>query len=468
MSLKVGDTGRITIAGAGLAGTLLAVLLSRKGFGVDLFERNPDPREDAAPGGRSINLALAERGRNALNLAGLLEQVDAFTIPMRGRMLHDTEGQLTLQPYGKDESEVIWSTHRARLNITMLDAAEASGKIRCYFDHLLSDVDWAAQSLSFSRADGATHQHQFEVLIGADGGGSAVRQAMASVADLGISEEMLGHGYLELSIPANESGDFQMDPHALHIWPRGGYMLIALPNSGGSFTVTLFLPNEADAGEGDLGEGGPSFGQLTDWPRQKQFMQDQFPDAMPLLAGLEADFRDHPVGLLGTIRCRKWFYRDQAVLLGDAAHAVVPFHGQGMNAAFEDCVEFINCLENTGLNWAEVFERYQERRIDDANAIADMALENYAIMRESVRDPRFLLMKKLEHELERRHPQRFIGRYALVMFHTLPYAQVYQRGLQQAIILDRLLEGARSLEQVDFELADRLVVEQLQKIPGLP
>ncbi len=401
MSLKVGDTGRITIAGAGLAGTLLAVLLSRKGFEVDLFERNPDPRKDAAPAGRSINLALAERGRHALKLAGLLEQVDSFTIPMRGRMLHDTEGQLTLQPYGKDESEVIWSTHRAQLNRTMLDAAEASGKIRCYFDHMLTGVDWAAQSLSCSKANGENpHQHQFEVLIGADGGGSAVRQAMESVVELGISTESLGHGYRELTIPPDGNGDFQMDPHALHIWPRGGFMLIALPNYGGSFTVTLFLSNEGD----------PGFDRLTDWARQKQFMQNQFPDVMPLFMDLETDFCDNPVGLLGTIRCRKWFYRDKALLLGDAAHAVVPFHGQGMNAAFEDCVEFMNCLENSDCNWEELFEQFQRCRIDQANAIADMALENYGIMRESVRDPQFLLRKDLELELERRHPQRFIGR----------------------------------------------------------
>ena len=235
-------------------------------------------------------------------------------------------------------------------------------------------------------------------------------------------------------------------------------MLIALPNADGSFTVTLFLSN---------GEN-PGFANLLNWPEQQEFMQQQFPDAMELLSDLEADFRDHPVGLLGTVRCKKWYHQDKGVLLGDAAHAVVPFHGQGMNAAFEDCVEFMDCLEDAAdgkdRDWEQFFIRFQERRIDHANAIADMALENYEIMRESVRDPGFLLRKELEHELERRHPRRFIARYSLVMFHRLPYARVYQRGLQQAAILDRLLEGAGILDDIDFELAARLVDGQLNEI----
>ena len=280
--MQVTETQRITIVGAGLAGTLLSLLLAQRGFRVDLFERNPDQRSGTAPAGPSFNLALAERGRHALRMAGLLKTVDRFTIPMRGRMLHDLYGRLTLQPYGKDESEVIYSTHRALLNNTMLDAAEATGNLRLYFDHKLKDVDWDSDRLCFEdAASECEYRHPFDVLIGADGGGSAVRRSMNKIADLAVSEELLEHGYRELRIPADENGNFRMDPHALHIWPRGGFMLIALPNADGSFTVTLFLSNEGD----------PGFSRLRDWSQQLQFMQKHFPDTLPLLTGLEDDFR---------------------------------------------------------------------------------------------------------------------------------------------------------------------------------
>lgn len=453
--MKIDPGTKITIAGAGLAGTLLAVLLARKGYTVEVFERNPDPRKSGAAAGRSINLALAERGRHALQQAGLLEEVDTYTIPMRGRMLHDQQGQLTLQPYGKNDSEVIWSTHRARLNLTMLDAAACSGRIRLFFDHKLAGVDWDRQVLNFTDASGAAgHQHSFDVLVGADGGGSAVRRAMQEVQDLGITEDLLEHGYKELHIPPAADGSFAMDPNALHIWPRGGFMMIALPNADRSFTVTLFLSNQ----------GEPGFKGMPDWDSQRRFMHRNFPDAIPLLNDLQQNFRDNPVGLLGTIRCRQWHLGGKCVLLGDAAHAVVPFHGQGMNAAFEDCEEFLACLAHGAENWEALFKRFQQRRVDHANAIADMALENYQVMREAVRDPRFLLRKALEHELERRHPARFIARYSLVMFHRVPYAEVYQHGRVQAALLDRLLENVNSLEEVDFELAARLVDGQLSDI----
>ena len=453
--MRISDTRKITIAGAGLAGSLLAVFLSRRGFAVDVFERNPDPRSGSAPAGRSINLALAERGRHALQLAGLLTEVDRNTIPMRGRLLHQPGGALSLQPYGKDASEVIWSAHRERLNCCLLDAAQANPNVSLHFDRKLEDVDWQARSLRCSDQRGNSHEHGFEVLIGADGGGSAVRNALLRVTELGVSEELLEHGYRELTMPPGPDGAHPMDPNALHIWPRGGFMLIALPNADGSFTATLFLANEGD----------PGFARLQDWPAQNAFMREHFPDAVPLLSRLREDFHDKPVGLLGTIRCRQWFYRDRALLLGDAAHAVVPFHGQGMNAAFEDCVEFMHCLDRGDRDWQGLFEDFQRRRIDNANAIADMALENYHVMRDAVRDPRYLLRKALEHELERRHPDHFVARYSLVMFHRLPYEEAYRRGTLQAGILDRLLAGAEALDQVNFELAARLVGERLESLP---
>jgi len=445
----------VTIVGAGMAGTLLAVLLAKRGYHVELFERNPDPRRGGAPAGRSVNLALGERGLHALRLAGLESGVSAFAIPMRGRMLHDLEGATRLQPYGKDESEVIYSVHRARLNTCLLDAAEAQEGVVIHFDRRLDRIDWAAKRAWYSNpANDAIEPHDFEALIGADGGGSALRRCMAEEAKLGVSEELLETGYKELTIPAGPDGKTQLDPNALHIWPRGGFMLIGLANADGSFTMTLFLDNRAR-------NGNPGFDQLSDWPAQRDFMERNFPDAVALMPRLEAEFHDNPVGLLGTIRCQSWHLGGKALLIGDAAHAIVPFHGQGVNAAFEDCVDFIDCLGDGGRSWESVFADLQNRRRDNANAIADMALENYEIMRESVRHEGFLLRKALEHELERRHPDRFIARYSLVMFHRIPYAQVYRRGEIQAEILDELLANASSLEDVDYDKAEQLIKAEL-------
>jgi kynurenine 3-monooxygenase len=448
--VKIADTGTITVIGAGLAGALLATLLAREGFRVEVYERHPDPREAGARGGRSINLALAARGRHALRLAGLLDEVDRFTLPMGGRMMHSEWGELTHQPYGATEDEVIWSAHRARLNTLLLDAAEAGGRVALHFGHELETVDWTGRRLRFR--DG--REASFEVLIGADGAGSALRRAMSAVDSLGVSEELLDHGYLELTLPPTPRGTFALDPTALHIWPRGGFMMIALPNDDRSFTGTLFLPREGDV----------SFARLDDWIHQEDFFRLHFMDALPLLPRLRDDFRDNPVGLLGTVRCRRWRLGGDAVLLGDAAHAIVPFHGQGMNAAFEDCAVFVRALEDRSRDWSEVFETFERERIPQANAIADMALENYAVMRASVRDPGFLLRKQLEHELERRHGDRFVPRYSLVMFHRGPYAEAYRRGEIQADILDQLLAGVGTLEEVDMDRAARLINGRLEPI----
>ncbi len=452
------DNKTVTLIGAGMAGTLLAVLLAKRGYRIELFERNPDPRKGGAPAGRSVNLALGERGRYALRQAGLLAKVDAFAIPMRGRMLHDLDGSMRLQPYGKDESEVIYSVHRARLNECLLDAAEALDGVKIHFDHRLDEIDWAKGRARLVHTRTETElSHDFDALIGLDGAGSAVRQSMNGEMELGVSEELLETGYKEFSIPAGEDGRHQLDPNALHIWPRGGFMLIALANSDGSFTLTLFLDNEA---HGDM----PGFDQLGDWPAQRAFMEEQFVDAVPLITRLEEEFRDNPVGLLGTIRCRRWHLGGKGLIIGDAAHAIVPFHGQGVNAAFEDCVELMDCIGDGSREWSEVFADLQQKRIDNANAIADMALENYDIMRESVRHEGFLLRKALEHELERRHPGHFVARYSLVMFHRVPYAETYRRGEIQAQILDELLEGVEALEDVDYDKASRLIGERLDPL----
>ena len=385
------DTPEITLVGAGLAGSLLAIFLARRGYRVTLLERRLDPREPstATAAGRSINLALANRGIAALEEVGVMESVRPALIPMAGRMLHDEEGRLRLIPYGNKPHEVIYSVSRAGLNEFLLSAAESTGRVSVRFGCTVRGVDFENREV---------HGTPYDVLIGTDGSASAVRAAILERTGGRLSEEPLGHGYKELSIPAAEGGRFRMDRGALHIWPRGEYMLIALPNVDGSFTATLFLPNQGDE----------SFQALTTPEAVYALFERRFADAIPLMPRLGEEFFENPTGHLETIRCEPWSFEDHALVLGDAAHAIVPFHGQGMNAAFEDCSAFDRCLGNPDRPWNEVFAEFEKRRRPDTDAIADMALENYVEMRSTVREPKFQLKKDLSFRLEERHPGRFI------------------------------------------------------------
>lgn len=445
-------TQTLTIAGAGLAGALLATLLARRGFSVEVFERRPDPRRIGYEGGRSINLALAERGLHGLRQAGLEREVMAQAVMMRGRMIHEGMQTPYLQRYGKDDSEVIWSVNRGRLNISLLDAAEAAGA-RLRFDERLTHVDWQARRYQTESFAGVRREHAFTALIGADGAGSALRAAMNAERPLGERFEPLGHGYKELSIPALPGGGFRIERNALHIWPCGGYMLIALPNVDGSFTVTLFLPNEGD----------PAFATLIDSNRVRAFFERDFPDVVPLIPELLEDFIGNPTGLLATLRLDHWHRGGEALLIGDAAHAIVPFHGQGMNCAFEDCVELDSLLaESRDLAW--VFGELEARRKPNATAIANMALENYVEMRDAVADDRFQLMKQVERLLAARHPDRFVPRYTMVSFRRVPYAQAMARGVVQARILRDLTEAITDAAAVDMHAADQRILAELSAL----
>ena len=388
------STPEITLVGAGLAGSLLAIFLARRGHRVTLFERRLDPRTTGASGGRSINLALANRGMAALGEVGVMESVRPELIPMTGRMLHDEEGRLKLIPYGNKPHEVIYSVSRSGLNALLVDAAEATAKVSIRFGETVTGVDFARRRVLPQSAP-------YDVLIGTDGSASAVRAAILDRTRGRLDEEPLGHGYKELSIPPADGGGFRMEKGALHIWPRGEYMLIALPNVDGSFTVTLFLPTE----------GEESFEALTTPDAVLALFERRFADAIPLMPRLTEDFFANPTGHLETIRCEPWSFEDQALVLGDAAHAIVPFHGQGMNAAFEDCSAFDRCLDGPDRSWNEVFADFEARRRLNTAAIADMALENYVEMRSTVREPKFQLKKELSFRLEERHPGRFIPRY---------------------------------------------------------
>ncbi len=448
------DEQRITLVGAGLAGSLLGTFLARRGLEVHIFEKRPDLRQARLSAGRSINLALARRGIAALEQVGVMDRVRSMLIPMKGRMLHDEEGNLQMVPYGQRPEEVIHSVSRGGLNGLLMDAAEATGRVEISFDRACRSVDLDQRTMEIESHDHSTRETvSWNALVGTDGSASAVRESLMSRTGGTLREEPLGHGYKELSIPPTPEGGFRMEKNALHIWPRGEFMLIALPNTDGSFTVTLFLPHT----------GEESFASLTDREALHRFFERRFPDAVPLLVNLDEEFFGNPTGHLETIRCEPWSYRS-AILLGDAAHAIVPFHGQGMNCAFEDCLIFDSLVEQLDSDWPALFQRFWRDRKPDTEAIADMAVENYLEMRSTVRDAKFQLRKQVGFRLEEMHPERFIPRYSMVMFHTLPYAEAKRRGAVQREILDAVTSLADSADQVDFEQASRLVEQRLEPI----
>ncbi|MGB6602764.1 MAG: NAD(P)/FAD-dependent oxidoreductase [Steroidobacteraceae bacterium] len=421
----------VNIIGAGLSGALLAVLLARRGLRVDLYERRADPRQSRPESGRSINLALAARGIRALERAGVMEGVRPHLIEMRGRMVHELSGGTALQPYGQRQHEVIWSVGRADLNRLLIEEAARHATVRVRFNQQCLGADLQHDRLHFrDHASGGVQETALTPTLATDGAGSAVRASLAAAGRIEVREDWLDHDYKELSIPA-VAGSHALEPHALHIWPRGGFMLIALPNTDGSFTATLFLART----------GAASFASLDRPEAVAAFFAREFADAVPLMPGLLQDFASHPQGQLGTVHASSWHAGGRVLLLGDAAHAIVPFHGQGMNAAFEDCVALDGLLDGHD-GWEELFAAFEQARRPDTAAIAQMALENYVEMRDTVRDAGFLRRKSIAMGLERRFPDRFIPRYSMVMFHPeISYAEALRRGEVQAQILDELDPG---------------------------
>lgn len=445
------NDSRIVISGAGLAGSLLAVMFARRGFEVTIYEKRPDMREADIGAGRSINLALASRGIRALEHAGLMDYVRPLMIAMPGRMLHPLEGELKYQPYGSKAHETNYSVSRGELNKALMSAAEGTGRVRILFEHAVEDVDFSRDAMIVKNlGTGDVFEDHGLPVFAADGAGSPVRNAMVKQLGIANSEDMLDHAYKELNIPAAADDSWQIEKEALHIWPRGTFMLIALPNLDGSFTCTLFLPRE----------GEPSFASLDSAKKLQQFFKEKFPSALPLIPELQKDFFSNPTGMLGTVRCEPWHHENKAVLVGDAAHAVVPFHGQGMNAAFEDCVALDQLIEQHGDSWAKVFAEYTAERKPNGDAIAQMALENYTEMRDAVRDPAFHLRKQVEFALEERFPGRFIPRYSMVMFHPeISYSEALERGRKQQQVLETLTASRESMDYVNLDDADKLLKE---------
>ncbi|EAY29564.1 FAD-dependent oxidoreductase [Microscilla marina] len=443
---------KIIIVGAGLAGSLLSIYMARRGFQVEVYEKRPDMRKADISAGRSINLALSHRGIRALERANIAKKILADAIPMRGRMLHSIEGALTFVPYGKNDSEYINSISRGGLNIALMNIAESYDKVNFMFNEACESVDFEAGTIELKNAQsGESRQIKGEVIIGADGAGSAIRAAIDGCLKgqdgFQNNTEFLVHGYKELTIPSGEAGAFLIDKNSLHIWPRGSYMLIALPNLDGSFTCTLFFPNE----------GENSFATLDTPDKVKAFFETTFADAVPYLPELTQEFFDNPTGLLGTVRCYPWHFGGKAVLVGDAAHAIVPFYGQGMNASFEDCIAFDECLEKYGNEgWQKVFEEYQALRKANSDAIATLAVENFYEMRDGVADPAFLRKRQLERMLENKYDD-YHSKYSMVTFNpAISYAEAHKRGNRQN---EFLLEVCRKVDSVDELNVDEIYAQ---------
>jgi kynurenine 3-monooxygenase len=436
---------KFVLVGSGLAGGLLAAYLGRRGYDVDLYERRADPREGNIVGGRSINLALSTRGIYALEQLGIASEVLRHAIPMRGRMIHDKSGDLHFAPYDVDPNKHINSIGRAALNTTVIEAAQRYPNVRVHFNHRCTDVD-LSEAVGYLETEHGQVTARGDAIIGVDGAFSAVRQSMQKqLVGFDYDESYLPHGYKELTIPPATDGSWQMEKNALHIWPRKSFMMIALPNPDGSFTCTLFWEFT----------GPRSFESTRNHDDVRRFFNQEFPDAVPLMPTLLEDFRDNPTGSLVTVRCAPWSHKDKVALVGDAAHAVVPFYGQGMNAAFEDCVVLDECLAEFADNRERAFAEYFVRRKENADALADLAVDNFIEMRDKTASRKFRAKKKLDHLLEGLLPGIYLPLYTMVTFTRIPYAQAARRARCQDRIIYATIIVAMALVIVSLLVALR-------------
>jgi kynurenine 3-monooxygenase len=430
----------------------MALLLARRGHEVQVFERRADPRIVPPEAGRSINLALAARGKRALAEAGLLATLQPHMVPMPGRQLHLADGSGNFSPYGQDPGEINHSMSRAELTRQLVVQAGLQPRVTLHFRQRCVGLGASGLPLMNDEESDRQYEVQADRVIGADGAGSALRQALAAAGHIEASNDLLDHDYKELTIPPANGRSALAVREALHIWPRRGHMLIALPNADASFTATLFMPRT----------GQTSFASLSGPAAARAFFSREFPDALALMPDFDREFATHRQGILGTVRCTPWNRGEEMLLLGDAAHAIVPFHGQGLNCALEDCRVLDELM---GDGQPEPFARFSRQRLPDTDAIAQMSLENYGEMRDEVLDPRHHLQRQLELALERRHPGQFIPRYSMVMFHDrIPYSTALARGRMQQAILDELTSSASDLDGIDWARAATLVDGRLPRL----
>jgi kynurenine 3-monooxygenase len=424
-------TKKVTLVGAGLVGSLLSIYLAKRGYKIDLFERRPDMRKAKISAGKSINLALSDRGWKGLEGIGITDEIKKIAIPMYGRYIHHKDGSTAFQPYGKD-NQAIYSVSRAEINMRLMDLAEQQENVKIHFDERCITIDRGKLEAHFENNE--SHKItsvQSDLLFGSDGAFAASRLNMQLSSDrFEYNQHYISAGYKELIIPPGPNGEFMIEKNALHIWPRGSFMMIALPNMDGNFTCTLFFPFE----------GEKSFATIKTRDDVKKFFAEEFPDAVPLMPTLLDDYMNNPTSSLVTVKCFPWVFDDKIALIGDAAHAIVPFYGQGMNCGFEDCVVLNQLIDKHKENWPAILDEYQTLRKPDADAIADLAIMNFIEMRDKTADPKFLLQKKIEANFSSKHPDKWIPLYSMVTYSPhIRYSTALREGQKQEAIMRKIM-----------------------------
>jgi len=446
----ISSNEKVAIVGAGLVGSLQAIYLKRIGLEVDVYERRTDMRKTIISAGRSINLALSDRGFKALEGVGIADEIRAIGIPMHGRMIHDQNGRTSFQPYGK-EGQSIYSVSRGGLNCKLMDLAEKSG-VRFHFEHRCDDINLGEATLHFDNK-GTSIEVKKDWIIGADGAFSEVRQKMQKLPRFDYSQYYIPHGYKELSIPANADGSFKMEQNALHIWPRGEFMLIALPNQDGTFTCTLFFPFE----------GKHSFESLNNEEKVTSFFKEIFPDAFEMMPNLLNEYFENPTSSMVIVKCFPWSFEDKVLLLGDASHAIVPFYGQGMNSGFEDCTVFEEL--NTANQFEDrisFFKAFEQARKPNTDAIAELALRNFIEMRDKVADDTFIYQKQIESWFSSLHPDKWIPLYSMVTFSDLPYRVALETGERQDAIMQKIIDKIGLGASFKNEKVEQMILDAIR------
>lgn len=444
---------RITVIGAGPSGCLLSLYLARQNFCVDIYEKRPDPRQAQVHNGRSINLTLAARGIQALKEVGIHDSVIKLSVPLKGRVIHTADNQI-FQSYGLGETDILYALRRLDLSILLLNEVEKFEQIRIFFNQTCTGVDLEKKILHLQ--DSVTFRRRtvsFGIVIGADGAASSVRTEMLKTGTFTFSRSYLKHGYKEVIIPANQEVQNLLRQDALHVWPRRRYMLNGFPNLDGSTTCVLFAPLRDDGLE-----------NLSSESQALKLFQREFPDLLSAFPSIAQDFLFRRIGHLSTVECYPWHFKDEALLIGDAAHAIVPFHGQGVNCAFEDCACLVKCIEMHGNNWQKIFQEFENLRKINTDAIADLSFQNYDELREHVGNQKFHLKKQAERLLAEHYPNYFIPRFSMVCFHQIPYSIAQQRGTIQQKIIEILCEPINDIDEIDLEKAEQLIKEHLVQL----
>ncbi|STY28230.1 kynurenine 3-monooxygenase [Legionella wadsworthii] len=451
------ETGmkKVTIIGSGLAGTLLALYLAKRGYKLELFDARPDLRLLPADGGRSINLALSCRGITGMEGVGIMPLVKKLMVPMRARAIHEIQGQIKYQSFGRHHNEYINAIQRNELNKLLLAESEKCPKVTLNFNTKLIGLNVDEKMMQLELPDGKVLSRPYELLIGADGAGSSVRELLKAKNLLQATRNFLSYGYKELSIGA--PGQNHLVHEHLHLWPREAFLLLGNPNLNKSITGSLFLPNE----------GKNSFAELDSEFKINDFFKKSFPDAYAQMPHLIQEFTQHPTGNMSTIKCDPWYYQDQCLLIGDAAHGIVPFFGQGMNCAFEDCRILNNLLNQHHDDWKKVLPDFYKSRKENTDAVARMSMDNFHEIQIDIRDKRFNLRKRLEHELMVRYPQEYVSKHVLVMFTNTPYAEAQAQGDLQKKFLDKISDKVECVEEIDWNEVEKELKQYDKKLANL-